>query len=109
MKGKEKEGVETRKSYADVLRKGISESISTPMVKVEEEEVEWLTSAVAMVRDVRSVESVRECFYSEGFYDVEVRELGGKRMLLTFESVDIMEVLLKDYSNWLQNWFEQVV
>lgn len=99
-------------SFADVVKgRNVSPSICTIKAKVDTsvERDNWLSrSVIAKSPSRRSIESIRENFYMEGVFDVQIRALGGFYFLLTFPSIDDMKAMVEGSEvNWLGNFFEE--
>ncbi|KAH7839604.1 hypothetical protein Vadar_006214 [Vaccinium darrowii] len=80
------------------------------IVQATEEGKDWLDrSAVGWLPSLRSVESLMDAFIVEGIYNIQLRDMGGKLVLLTFASVEDMTSMLEEAGLcWLRNWFEDV-
>lgn len=67
-------------------------------------------SVVAKLPNLRNLDSLREAFYVEGVLDIEIRDMGGNLVLLTFPSVpaDLKSILEGGDQSWLFNWFCEV-
>ncbi|KAH7852442.1 hypothetical protein Vadar_024836 [Vaccinium darrowii] len=97
-KRKESNGDFSR-SFADVVT-GKCSSVIKLSVKATEEGNPWLSrSAIAKLPSMRSLESLREAFIAEGVWNIQIRSMGGKLMLLTFSSVEDMNLMLEDRSS----------
>lgn len=97
------------RSFADVVA-GKGCSVAKLSVKASEEGNQWLSrSAVAKLPSLRSVESLREAFIAEGIWNIQVRSMGGKLILLTCSSIEDMTLMLEGGGLcWLNNWFDEV-
>ncbi|KAH7841054.1 hypothetical protein Vadar_025009 [Vaccinium darrowii] len=87
-----------------------SGSIVSPPIQAHEEETEWLfRSAIGWSTSLRNLDSLRESFIAEGVSNIHLRDLGGDKVLLTFESIEDMAAMLEESGlNWLSNWFIDV-
>lgn len=96
-------------SFADIVS-GKKPSASCLSVKVRDGDYQWLSmSAIAKLPSQRSLESLREAFISEGVWNVQIRQMGGNFVLLTFESTDHMKSMLEGGGLcWLLNFFDEV-
>lgn len=93
-------------SFADIVS-GKKTFASRPSIKIQEDDNHWLSmSAIAKLPSQRSVKSLREAFISEGVWDIQIRQMGGNFVLLTFDSIDHMNSLLEGGGRcWLMNFF----
>lgn len=88
-------------SYADILN--CKELIT---IKAKEDTMvdgkDWLSrSVIAKLPSLRSVESIRETFYSEGILDIQIKSLGGYYVVLTFPSIEAMMSMIEGPEvNW---------
>ncbi|KAG5540896.1 hypothetical protein RHGRI_020962 [Rhododendron griersonianum] len=83
-------------SYVDVVA-GREQSRSEILtVCAYEEGNKWLNrSAVGRLPSMRSIDSLREAFISEGVFNIQFRDMGGFFVLLTFETVEDMTAMLE--------------
>lgn len=52
---------------------------------------DWLLrSVIGKLPSLRSVESIKDTFYSEGVFDIQIKSLGGYYVVLTFPSIEAM-------------------
>ncbi|KAH7857027.1 hypothetical protein Vadar_008194 [Vaccinium darrowii] len=101
-----------RPSFAEVVKgKNVSSSIFT--IKAKEYSCvvgdDWLSrSVIAKLPSFRSIESIRQKFYLEGVFDVQIRSMGGNFVVLTFPTLDDMKVMVEGPEvNWLGNFFDE--
>ncbi|KAH7847677.1 hypothetical protein Vadar_028828 [Vaccinium darrowii] len=97
-------------SFADVVANRFQNNPDSLIVQATEEGKDWLDrSAVGWLPSLRSVESLMDAFIAEGIYNIQLRDMGGKLVLLTFASVEDMTSMLEEAGLcWLRNWFEDV-
>ncbi|KAH7859202.1 hypothetical protein Vadar_033039 [Vaccinium darrowii] len=86
-------------SYADVV-KGSKVSDSKVSLLAKDDFIadndEWLSrSIIAKLPSPRSVESIKDCFISEGVFDIHIRSLGGNFVVLTFPSLSDMKSMIE--------------
>lgn len=73
---------------------------------LEEDGIDWLNrSVVGRLLSFCDVNSLQNLFISNEICDAHIRSLGGLNVLITFESKELMEDLLKDKNNCLPKWF----
>ncbi|KAA8521774.1 hypothetical protein F0562_012447 [Nyssa sinensis] len=79
-------------SFAQVVKTGSSGYNKKIFVEVDSAENGWLyKSAIAKLRVLRSIDSLRESFVGEGVYDIQLRAMGVSRVqVLTknFEAIN---------------------
>lgn len=99
-------------SFADVVKgKVVSSSVFT--IKAKEYSCivgdDWLSrSVIAKLPSFRSIESIKENFYLECVYDVQIRSLGGNFVVLTFPTLDDLKAMVEGPEvNWLGNFFDE--
>ncbi|KAF7133064.1 hypothetical protein RHSIM_Rhsim09G0150200 [Rhododendron simsii] len=90
----EKNGSGMKLSFADLL-KGKDMEPSKITVKAKEDTFvdgnDWLLrSVIGKLPSLRSVESIKDTFYSEGVFDIQIKSLGGYYVVLTFPSIEAM-------------------
>ncbi|KAJ4849717.1 hypothetical protein Tsubulata_041649 [Turnera subulata] len=68
--------------------------------------MQWLSQgAVGVLKNTASTESVQLLWILHGMREVEVAEMGGDRVLVTFLTKDYMWQFLKQQNDWIPLWF----
>ncbi|KAH7857183.1 hypothetical protein Vadar_009933 [Vaccinium darrowii] len=113
-KGKEVDGVVKQnavytnsgwdKSFADVVRgKLIPKRLSVKPIGNE-----WLErSVVAKLKSLSAMESVRDVLHCKGVFGIDVKDMGGLWVVLTFSSAEQLQSALGGDLSWLSNWFSE--
>lgn len=74
-----------------------------------EDNREWLKrSAVGIAFGSATSDVIETQMLREGVRGIRVRSMGGMKHLLTFESEEHMKIFMEEYSEWLEQWFEEV-
>ncbi|KAH7856448.1 hypothetical protein Vadar_001541 [Vaccinium darrowii] len=89
--------------YAKVVFGSVQRQI--PRVQACDEGNEWLSrSVVGRLSAMRDLDSLLEAFISEGVTNIQLRDLGGTLVLLSFELVEHMSSMLEEAGLcWLRN------
>lgn len=70
---------------------------------------EWLSrSAVAKLKSSTAMESIREALHCKGVPQIEVKDMGGLWVVLTFVSSDQLQSVFDGELCWLHNWFNEI-
>lgn len=71
---------------------------------------EWLNrSVVARLNSLRTMESILEALHCNGVPEVEVKDMGGLWVILTFPSPELMLSLFDGGElSWMSRWFAEV-
>ncbi|KAH7852509.1 hypothetical protein Vadar_025736 [Vaccinium darrowii] len=94
-------------SYAEIV-KGVSNG-NTKAVGGVAAESGWLqNSAVGKLINYCYVNTLQDLFISNGIWDAHIRPLGGLNVLVSFESVELLDNFLEDKDNVLPKWFSSV-
>ncbi|KAI8551925.1 hypothetical protein RHMOL_Rhmol06G0225100 [Rhododendron molle] len=65
-------------------------------IAAREEDIDGLQrSVVARLPAPKNMDSLREAFYGEGVLDIQIRDMGGNLVLLTFSSILDMNSMLE--------------
>ena len=74
-------------------------------INVVEEGNEWLyTSAIVRLKPMRDAEEFKQELKSRGIGGIQVRNGGGRDMVMTFDSVKGMQESLKSMEGWIHVW-----
>ncbi|KAH7847374.1 hypothetical protein Vadar_025379 [Vaccinium darrowii] len=94
-------------SYAKIV-KGVSDG-NTKEVDGVAAESGWLqNSAVGKLINYCYVNTLQDLFISNGIWDAHIHPLGGLNVLMSFESVELLDNFLEDKDNVLPKWFSFV-
>lgn len=70
----------------------------------------WLDkSAVGKLTHYKSLTSIQDLFLSSVVGKVQIRSMGGLYVLVSLQSKEILEEVLKKSRNWLLNWFSSIL
>ncbi|KAH7846637.1 hypothetical protein Vadar_016320 [Vaccinium darrowii] len=95
-------------SYADILRGG-SKVTRPKLVGGIETDVDWLRkSAVGRLINYCDVNKLQDLLISNSIWDAHVRSIGGLNVLISFDSVELLNSFLLDKDNLLPKWFSTV-
>ncbi|KAL7243616.1 hypothetical protein ACSBR1_015924 [Camellia fascicularis] len=98
-----------RKSYADVVRVRDLQSNSVRTIKVQKASNGWLyESVVVRLKPTLLVEEFKDELQGRGHGDITVRVGGGRQLVLSFQSVEVMKEKLLFMKDWLTVWCESV-
>ncbi|KAH7841728.1 hypothetical protein Vadar_033516 [Vaccinium darrowii] len=97
-------------SFADVVVGRNRSKPIRPSVRVSVDGNKWLDrSAVGWLASPRSMDSLRQGFIADGFPNIQLRDMGGNLVLLTFSTLEEMCSMLEEsHLCWLKNWFDDV-
>ncbi|CAL5347681.1 unnamed protein product [Camellia sinensis] len=100
-------GHQRTRSFAEVVRGRGIQTAAIRTIHVVEEGNGWLyESVVVRLKPSLSVVEFKEEIVRQGFGDVKVRLGGGRDMVLTFTSVEDMNVKFQEMQEWLNAWCE---
>lgn len=101
--------VQKGKSYAQIVGGHGLTSNSNISIQVNEEGNGWLyDSVIVRLKSQHLVVEFEEELKNRGMGDVQIRVGGGRDIVLTFQSVEIMTEKLKTMEGWIQLWSESV-
>ncbi|KAH7846865.1 hypothetical protein Vadar_019060 [Vaccinium darrowii] len=82
--------------------------ITKAMDRVATESV-WLQNiAVGILINYCYVNTLQDLFISNGIWDAHIRPLGGLNVLVSFDSVELLDTFLEDKDNVLPKWFSSM-
>lgn len=95
------------KSYADAVV--VNRKFEPKRIFVNAIGNEWLTrSVVARLKSLSSMDSIRDLLHCKGIPQIEVKDMGGLWVVLTFPSIELMQSVFDGDLNWLMNCFAEV-
>lgn len=105
-----------RKTYEEVVDKAIEESntsidasankYANKIIDRVKDDDEWLCrSVIGEVINIECILGLENAFIGEGVYDISVKYLRGKYVLLTFSFEEFKECVMKGEDKWTDHWF----
>ncbi|KAH7840166.1 hypothetical protein Vadar_013560 [Vaccinium darrowii] len=94
----------TGKSFVEAVVGKVSSNPKEISVNISGNE--WLTrSVVAKLKSLSAMESIREAIHCHGVPQIEVKDMGGLRVVVTFPSSELMHSIFYGNLSWLNNCF----
>ncbi|KAH7837048.1 hypothetical protein Vadar_008956 [Vaccinium darrowii] len=100
-------GKSTGKSYAEAV---VGKSGFEPKrIFVDAIGNDWLSrSVVARMKSLSAMDSIRDALHCKGIPQVEVKDMGGLWIILTFPTIELMQAVFGGELSWLNNWIGEV-
>ncbi|GMP91751.1 hypothetical protein CsSME_00042300 [Camellia sinensis var. sinensis] len=97
------------KSYAQALsRRGLVTSASITINAFEEGNGWLYESVIIQLKPLHCAEAFKEELKIKGMGDIQVRDGGGREIMLTFELVSSKKEKLKSMEGWVHEWNESI-
>ncbi|GMP52709.1 hypothetical protein CsSME_00018419 [Camellia sinensis var. sinensis] len=99
-----------RSSYVEALKGGMNGSGTNIRIKVEEYATGWLQmSVVTKVKTHCSFADLKADCQLRGLKDIQIREGGGRNVLITFKSKEDMMQFMHSSGDWIMEWCESII
>ncbi|KAI8010448.1 hypothetical protein LOK49_LG06G01606 [Camellia lanceoleosa] len=97
-------------SYADVVADTVGDAKDNALiVKVQEYGNKWLYgSLVVKLKPCCLVSDFKQEVFNKCGIEVQIREFGGRSVILTFDSAEVMRSKSKDLEHWVHDWCESI-
>ncbi|KAL7263119.1 hypothetical protein ACSBR1_001323 [Camellia fascicularis] len=103
-------GYQGKRSFAEVVSGKAAGSNTSCIIKASEEGNGWLyESVIARLKPLYAVEDFKKEIARRDLREVQVRVGGGRDLVLTFQSQEIMKEKLLSMKSWLNEWCDSVL